>query len=107
MGEPVVFTLNGRPVEVRSPGGTPLLMVLRNELGLTGTRYGCGHEQCGACMVLIDGEASYSCTRPVETVAGMEVETVESLTAGDRPHPLVAAFLASRPSSAATAPRAC
>src|SRR5213595_507613 len=72
----------------------PLLAVLRNTLGLSGTRFGCGLEQCGACMVLVDGEPAYACTREVSTVAGKRVTTVEGLAGGDRLHPLQQAFLA-------------
>jgi nicotinate dehydrogenase subunit A len=65
------------------------LDVLRNHLDLKGSRYGCGLEQCGSCMVLVDGKAEYSCAREVSAVAGMRIETVESLAA----HPLRQAFL--------------
>jgi aerobic-type carbon monoxide dehydrogenase small subunit (CoxS/CutS family) len=57
------LVVNGRPVQVESDGTKPLLSVLRDELGLRGNRFGCGTEQCGACMVLIDGEPSFSCAR--------------------------------------------
>jgi aerobic-type carbon monoxide dehydrogenase small subunit (CoxS/CutS family) len=85
--------VNGRSVLVRSDGATPLLSVLRNELGLRGSRFGCGTEQCGACMVLIDGEAHFSCARPINTVAGRSVTTVEGLAEDGRLHPLQEAFL--------------
>ena len=74
------FTINGRPVRVEADGGAPLLSVLRDELGLRGTKFGCGTEQCGACMVLIDGKPSYSCTREVGTVGGKSVTTIEGLS---------------------------
>ena len=94
MGDGFDLTVNGRPVRVRSEGSTPLLAVLRNELGLRGTRFGCGAEQCGACMVLIDGEASLSCARPVETLSGRHVTTIEGLgEAGGRTHPIQEAIL--------------
>jgi nicotinate dehydrogenase subunit A len=67
--------------------------VLRNHLGLMGTRYGCGLEQCGCCMVLVDGQPTYACTREVGTVAGRTVTTVEGLGTPDKPHPLQQAFL--------------
>jgi nicotinate dehydrogenase subunit A len=86
------FKVNGRPVRVETDGSTPLLSVLRDELGLRGTKYGCGTEQCGACMVLIDGEPVYSCTREVETVAGRRITTVEGL-GGNALSPLQQAFL--------------
>jgi len=85
----IELTVNGRAVEVSVAGDTPLLDVLRNHLDLKGSRYGCGLEQCGSCMVVIDGKAEYSCAREISTVAGKRVETVESLTA----HPLREAFL--------------
>jgi nicotinate dehydrogenase subunit A len=81
--------VNGRPVQVTAPETTPLLDVLRNQLNLKGARYGCGLEQCGSCMVLLDGEPIYACSREVGTVAGRSVTTIEGLT----PHPLQQAFL--------------
>jgi nicotinate dehydrogenase subunit A len=90
----VAFTLNGRATSVAvAHEDTPLLAVLRNELRLMGTRFGCGLEQCGCCMVLIDGKPEKSCTRPVFTLAGRNVVTVEGLGTPDRPHPLQQAFL--------------
>ena len=94
MGDAIEFGVNGRQVSVRIDGTMPLLAVLRNTLGLSGTRFGCGLEQCGACMVLVDGEPAYACTREVSTVAGKRVTTVEGLAGGDRLHPLQQAFLA-------------
>ncbi len=85
----IELTVNGRTVSVATADDTPLLDVLRNHLDLKGSRYGCGLEQCGSCMVLIDGKAEYSCAREVATVAGKRVETVESLAS----HPLRQAFL--------------
>jgi nicotinate dehydrogenase subunit A len=92
--EPVDFIVNGRNVGVSAEATTPLLAVLRNMLGLSGTRFGCGLEQCGACMVLVDGEPVYACTRDIASVAGKAVITVEGLARGDRLHPLQQAFLA-------------
>jgi nicotinate dehydrogenase subunit A len=90
----VAFTVNGRAVNVAvSYEDTPLLAVLRNELRLMGTRFGCGVEQCGCCTVLIDGKPEKSCTRPLSAVAGRNVVTVEGLGTPDRPHPLQQAFL--------------
>src|SRR5882724_7614642 len=66
----VSFTLNGAAADVAAKDETPLLDVLRNHLGLTGARYGCGAEQCGACVVLVEGTPSYSCTTPLSAVAG-------------------------------------
>jgi nicotinate dehydrogenase subunit A len=85
----IAFTVNGRAVNVAVASDTPLLDVLRNHLDLKGSRYGCGLEQCGSCMLLIDGVPEYSCARDVSTVAGKHIETVESLGA----HPLRQAFL--------------
>jgi nicotinate dehydrogenase subunit A len=85
----IELTVNGRTVTIEAAGDTPLLDVLRNHLDLKGSRYGCGLEQCGSCMVTIDGKAEYSCAREVASVAGRHVETVESLTS----HPLRQAFL--------------
>ena len=87
------FTVNGRSVRVETEGGTPLLSVLRDHLGLRGTKFGCGTEQCGACMVLIDGEPEYSCTREVGSIAGKAVTTIEGLTSNGALHPLQQAFL--------------
>jgi aerobic-type carbon monoxide dehydrogenase small subunit (CoxS/CutS family) len=87
------FTVNGRRVHVETDGSTPLLSVLRDHLGLRGTKFGCGTEQCGACMVLIDGRPEYSCTREVAGVAGKAVTTVEGLSNNGTLHPLQQAFL--------------
>jgi nicotinate dehydrogenase subunit A len=91
--QPVSFTVNGNAVEVAADPDTPLLDVLRNRLGLLGTKFGCGVEQCGACLVLIDGAAEKSCGRALLTVAGREVVTIEGLGTRGRPHPLQQAFL--------------
>jgi nicotinate dehydrogenase subunit A len=85
--------VNGKSVDVETDGETPLLWVLRNELGLRGSRFGCGTEDCGACMVLIDGEPAFSCTRTIESAAGRAVTTIESLSANGTLSPLVQAFL--------------
>ena len=94
MPESVDFIVNGRKVALTVEPTTPLLAVLRNALGLTGSRFGCGLEQCGACMVLVDGAPIYACTREVGTVAGKQVTTVEGLANGESLHPLQQAFLA-------------
>lgn len=88
------FTVNGKPASV-SVGSdeTPLLDVLRNQLGLMGTRFGCGLEQCGCCMVLIDGKPEKSCARPIFAIAGKSVTTIEGLGTPDKPHPLQQAFI--------------
>jgi nicotinate dehydrogenase subunit A len=85
----IELTVNGANLSVTVADDVPLLDVLRNHLDLKGSRYGCGLEQCGSCMVLIDGKAEYSCAREIATLAGRHVETVESLGA----HPLRQAFL--------------
>ncbi len=89
----IAFTVNGEVRQVGVPETASLLEVLRNHLGLTGTRYGCGLEQCGSCMVLVDGQPVPSCTRDVGTVAGRSVTTVEGLGTPAAPHPLQQAFL--------------
>ncbi len=94
MAKAFAFSVNGKPVSV-SPANedTPLLNVLRNELGLMGTRFGCGLEQCGCCMVLIDGQPEKSCAKPVWSVADKTITTVEGLGSEAKPHPLQQAFL--------------
>ena len=89
----IAFTVNGSAKSVDVPETTSLLEVLRNHLGLMGTRYGCGLEQCGACMVLVDGQPVFACTRETGTIAGRSVATIEGLGTPDRLHPLQQAFL--------------
>jgi nicotinate dehydrogenase subunit A len=89
----IVFIVNGEPRTVGVPQTASLLEVLRNHLGLMGTRYGCGLEQCGCCMVLVDGQPAYACTREVGTIVGRSVTTVEGLGTAAHPHPLQQAFL--------------
>ena len=94
MAQKFEFTVNGRPVSVSLDNEeTPLLNVLRNELGLMGTRFGCGLDQCGCCMVLIDGAPEKCCTKPVWSVSGKTIITVEGLGTPERPHPLQQAFI--------------
>jgi nicotinate dehydrogenase subunit A len=88
------LTINGRPMRVNAEEQATLLDVLRNDLGLRATRFGCGQEQCGACMVLVDGEPAYACTRLVSTLAGREVVTVEGLAEDGALAPLQQAFIA-------------
>lgn len=90
----VALTLNGAAVALDVPEEVPLLHALRGPGGLSGPRFGCGTEQCGTCMVLLDGAPAYACTLPAGSVAGRSVTTVEGLGTPDRPHPLQAAFLA-------------
>jgi len=82
--------VNGRAYNVSAAPDTPLLWVLRDELGLTGTKYGCGIAACGACTVLIDGQAMRSCQMPISAVGGMKVTTIEGLGGT---HPLQAAWV--------------
>src|SRR5580658_9710711 len=87
------FTLNGSAVSVSAGDDTPLLDVLRNHLGLKGSKFGCGLEQCGSCMVLIDGTPEKSCGKALSTVAGKSVTTIEGLGTPANPHPLQQAFI--------------
>ena len=91
--EPVTFSVNGNRVSVRADPDKPLLDILRNHLGLTGTKFGCGLEQCGCCMVLVDGHPEKSCGKALATVAGKAITTIEGLGTPERPHPLQQAFL--------------
>ena len=91
--EPSSLIVNGSAVNVTANGDTPLLDVLRNHLGLLGTKFGCGQEQCGCCMVLVEGRPEKSCGKPLSTVAGKAITTIEGLGTPDRPHPLQQAFL--------------
>jgi nicotinate dehydrogenase subunit A len=86
--------VNGQPREVRTEPDTALLYVLRNHLGLTGTRFGCGLGLCGACLVLVDGLVTYSCDTPLWAVRDKEVTTVEGLGTADQPHPVTRAVIA-------------
>jgi len=89
------FQLNGRPVTVDSwDPAQPLLYVLRNSLAQHGPKFGCGLGQCGACTVLVDGQATRSCVTPVRTVAGRAVTTLEGLGTPEKPDPVQAAFIA-------------
>jgi nicotinate dehydrogenase subunit A len=88
------LTVNGRPVEVQADDDTSLLHVLRHELGLPGSRFGCGVGLCGACFVLLDGNATPACDTPIWSVEGKDVVTVEGLGADDALHPVQEAFLA-------------
>jgi isoquinoline 1-oxidoreductase alpha subunit len=84
--------VNGKPVEVEVDPQTPLLWVLREQLGLTGTKFGCGMALCGACTVHVDRQAVRSCVTPVKAVAGKQVTTIEGLSS-DRSHPVQRAWL--------------
>ena len=87
------FQLNGTPTGINVEGDRMLLWVLRTELGLTGTKYGCGKSQCGACSVLVDNRVVRSCQFPVRNIDGKEVITIEGLAKNGKLHPLQKAFL--------------
>jgi aerobic-type carbon monoxide dehydrogenase small subunit (CoxS/CutS family) len=89
----ISFTVNGRKVQVEVDNATPLLWVIRDNLGLTGTKYGCGIAQCGCCTVHLDGAAIRSCITPVSHVAGRTVITIEGLAPADNPHPVQRAWI--------------
>lgn len=93
MLQTISFTLNGKPVQVKVDGDRMLLWVLRYDLGLTGTKYGCGEALCGACTVILDNEAVRSCATPVKDIAGKHVLTVEGLEKDGQLHPLQQAFV--------------
>ena len=89
----IKFAVNGKEVHSEQPADTPLLWVIREELGLTGTKFGCGIAQCGACTVHVNGQPVRSCSTPVSAVAGKKVTTIEGLSpSGD--HPLQKAWIA-------------
>jgi aerobic-type carbon monoxide dehydrogenase small subunit (CoxS/CutS family) len=89
----ITLRVNGRSETVEAEPATPLLYVLRNDLGLRGPRFGCGLGQCGACTVIVDGEAVRSCVRAVSTVEGRAITTLEGLADGGRLHPLQQAWI--------------
>ena len=89
----VSFNLNGKPVSVDADGSTPLLWALRDNLKLTGTKFGCGAALCGACTVHVDGKAIRSCVTPVSAVQGKRITTIEGLSP-DSSHPLQKAWIA-------------
>jgi isoquinoline 1-oxidoreductase alpha subunit len=89
----VAFTLNEKPISVEADPGTPLLWVIRDHVGLTGTKYGCGAGLCGACTVHVNGKAQRSCQTAVSSVAGAKVVTIEGLSANSS-HPLQKAWIA-------------
>src|SRR5215510_2825687 len=90
----LTLTVNGAARSVEVDPDTPLLYVLRNDLELTGTKFGCGLAQCGACTVLLAGRAVRSCVTPVSAVAGQAVTTIEGLGSPAQPDPVQAAFIA-------------
>lgn len=90
----LVLTVNGVTHEVDPPPSASLLSVLRDDLGLTGTRFGCGSGQCGSCYVIADGRAVASCLIPARQAAEREITTIEGLAQGDHLHPVQEAFVA-------------
>jgi aerobic-type carbon monoxide dehydrogenase small subunit (CoxS/CutS family) len=93
MKENISFKLNGKSIRLNVEGDRMLLWVLRTDLGLTGTKYGCGKSLCGACTVVIGKEAVHSCQVPVRRVRGKSITTIEGLAQGDNLHPLQKAFV--------------
>jgi aerobic-type carbon monoxide dehydrogenase small subunit (CoxS/CutS family) len=93
MIETIQFVLNEQPVSITVDGERMLLWVLRTDLGLTGVKYGCGEALCGACTVLVDNAAVYSCQTSVRSVAGKKVTTIEGLAKDGKLHPIQSAFV--------------
>jgi nicotinate dehydrogenase subunit A len=93
MPQSITLEVNGRVHTVRVDPGTPLLYVLRNDLGLTAAKFGCGLEQCGACKVIVDGAAVFSCREPVDSFVGRQITTLEGIGTPDHLHPLQRAFI--------------
>jgi aerobic carbon-monoxide dehydrogenase small subunit len=93
MDESITFTVNGQSHTITADGTRPLLQVLREELRLTGPKYGCGEAQCGACSVLVNGRRVFSCVAAVKSVNGQQVTTIEGLAQGDTLHPVQQAFV--------------
>jgi aerobic-type carbon monoxide dehydrogenase small subunit (CoxS/CutS family) len=90
----IAFTINGQQKSVNTEPERPLLDVLREDLHMTGTKYGCGEARCGACSVLLDGKRVFSCRTAVSKADGKSVTTIEGLATGDKLHPVQEAFLA-------------
>lgn len=93
MEKTITFTVNGTERTVTTDPERPLLDALREDLGLTGTKYGCGEGRCGACSVLLDGERVPSCITPISQAEGKSIRTIEGLSKGDSLHPVQEAFL--------------
>lgn len=93
MRERIALDVNGSLHQVEVESGTPLLWVLRNDLGLTAAKFGCGLEQCGACKVIVDGEPRYSCRDPAESFVGRRITTLEGIGTPAQLHPLQCAFI--------------
>ena len=93
MAELIAFTLNGRPAQSKAKGSTPLVYVLRGEMGLLGARIGCGEGHCGSCTVIVDGKAVLSCVTPLLLLEGKQVTTLEGLGTIEAPAPIQRAFM--------------
>jgi aerobic-type carbon monoxide dehydrogenase small subunit (CoxS/CutS family) len=93
MKKSIKFTLNDKPVKLKIEPGRSLLWVLRGDLNLTGTKYGCGEGVCGACTVLVDGAAERACMMEISDVANKKLTTIEGLATGDTLHPVQQAFV--------------
>lgn len=93
MAQSIRFTLNGKPAAVEAEPSRPLLWLLRDDLGITGPKYGCGEGLCGACTVLIEGRAVRSCITPALAASGKKITTIEGLAQGGKLHPVQQAFL--------------
>jgi aerobic-type carbon monoxide dehydrogenase small subunit (CoxS/CutS family) len=93
MEQTIQFKLNGRPVSITTDGDRDLLWVLRTDLLLTGTKFSCGKNQCGACTVIVDKEAVQSCRYPIKNVSGKEILTIEGLARNGTLHPIQKAFI--------------
>jgi isoquinoline 1-oxidoreductase alpha subunit len=89
----ISFTLNGKPVSSDAPADTPLLWVIRDEIGLTGTKFGCGVALCGACTIHLNGDAIRACVTPLAVAEGAELVTIEGLAGPDGPHALQTAWV--------------
>ena len=89
----ITLNVNGQPREVDADPNTPLLYVLRDQLALNGAKFGCGLGQCGACTVMVDGQAIFSCVTPISVLKGRQVKTIEALGTIDHPGPLQQAFI--------------
>jgi isoquinoline 1-oxidoreductase alpha subunit len=89
----MILEINGQSRDVTAPADEPLLWVLRDELGMVGTRFGCGAGICGACTVHVDGQATRACVTPISEVEGKAIRTIEGLATGDTLHPMQQAFI--------------
>ena len=94
LGKAMQIKINDQTYDIESSGDTPLLWVIRDELGLTGTKYGCGLAQCGACSVLVDGQVVRSCVTPLESVIDSKITTIEAIEGDDIGKKVVAAWVA-------------